>query len=67
MKTIAIEKRRSTRGTKQVHQLRFVVGCALIGSVVTGALLGWIPAPFDLRIVGAGVGALAGAVAGHLA
>lgn len=49
-----------------IHKLRVIAGYALIGSVLTGTLLGWVPMPFDLRIVGASVGAVAGAVASHL-
>ncbi|MFZ6773067.1 hypothetical protein ACO0LB_10175 [Undibacterium sp. SXout7W] len=50
-----------------IHKLRVIVGYALIGSVLTGALLSWIPIPFDLRIIGASVGALAGTVSSHWA
>lgn len=43
-----------------IRELRLVAGFALIGSVVTGALFGWIDLPFDPRPIGAGLGALAG-------
>jgi len=45
-----------------IHKLRIIAGFALVGSVLTGVFLGWAPVPFDLRVVGAGVGAFAGAV-----
>ncbi len=55
------------RNTFTIHKLRFVVGCALVGSVLTGVFLGWVPVPFDLRIVGASIGAFVGATASHWA
>ncbi|MDN4052887.1 hypothetical protein QPK32_07345 [Massilia sp. YIM B02763] len=55
------------KGDTQLHKAKFIVGCALIGTVVAGAFFGWIPMDFDVRIVGAGIGAAAGAAAGHLA
>lgn len=61
------DRRKQNKGDKKLHQLKFVVGCTLIGSVVTGAFFGWVPTEFDIRIVGAGLGALAGVAAGHLA
>jgi len=53
----------SRKSAPTLHKLRFVTGCALIGSVLTGAFFAWVPVPFDLRVVGAGIGALAGAFA----
>lgn len=53
----------SQRSAKTLHKLRFVTGCALIGSVLTGAFLAWVPVPFDVRVVGVTVGAIAGAFA----
>ena len=58
---------RTQKGNKQIHQVKFVVGCMLIGSVVAGAFFGWIGAPFDVRLIGASIGATAGLVANHLA
>jgi uncharacterized membrane protein len=55
------------KGNKQIHQVKFVVGCMLIGSVIAGAFFGWIGTPFDVRIIGASIGATAGLVANHLA
>jgi hypothetical protein len=55
------------KGNQQVRQLKFVVGCMLIGSVVAGALFFWVPIPFDIRIVGASIGGAAGLAANHLA
>ena len=46
---------------KTMHNLRIVAGGALIGSVLTGVFFGWVPSPFDLRVVGAGLGAIASA------
>jgi hypothetical protein len=51
------------KNIQTIHQLRTITGYALIGSVLTGALLGWIPSPFDLRIIGVTIGALAGVAA----
>lgn len=65
-----MENRRAedkTKGNKQIHRVKFVVACMLIGSVVAGAFFGWIGTPFDIRIVGASIGATAGLVANHLA
>ena len=45
---------------RTMHKVRIIAGCALIGSVLTGVFLGWAPFSFDIRVVGAGVGALAG-------
>lgn len=45
-----------------IHKLRLIAGCALIGSVVTGVLFGWFDLSFDPRSIGAGAGALAGAL-----
>lgn len=58
---------KKNKGDKQIHQLRFVVGCALIGSVVAGSIFGWIPVPFDIRLLGASIGVAAGIAANHLA
>lgn len=55
------------KGDKQIHRAKFVVGCALIGTVVTGAFFGWVPASFDVRIIGAGLGAIAGIAMGQMA
>jgi uncharacterized membrane protein len=52
---------------KQLRQAKFIVGCTLIGTVVAGGLFGWIPMPFDVRIIGASIGAVAGITAGHFA
>jgi uncharacterized membrane protein len=60
-------KEDNKKGDAGIKQLKFVVGCMLIGSVVAGALFGWLGAPFDIRIIGASVGATAGMVANHLA
>ena len=48
-----------------IHKLRLVAGYALIGSVLTGAALGWMPTAFDWRIVGASFGAIAGFAISH--
>jgi hypothetical protein len=45
-----------------LRKLRLVAGGALIGSVIAGVFLGWIDMSLDPRLVGAGVGAVAGAV-----
>lgn len=50
-----------------VRKLKIIVGCALVGSVLTGTFLGWVVLPFDLHIVGATVGALVGAFKSDLA
>lgn len=55
------------KNTRTIHRLRTITGYALIGSVVTGALLSWVPVPFDLRIVGVAVGVLAGIAASSVA
>lgn len=55
------------RGDKEIKQVKFVVACMLIGSVVAGALFGWIGSPIDIRLIGASIGATAGMVANHLA
>jgi hypothetical protein len=55
------------KGDKQLHQAKFVVGCALIGTVFAGAFFGWVPLAFDIRIIGAGLGAAAGLAAGNVA
>ena len=55
------------KGDTQIREIKFVVGCTLIGSVVTGALFGWVQIPFDIRLIGAGVGAIAGIAASHVA
>jgi hypothetical protein len=52
----------SQKTNKTLHNLRYVTGCALIGSVLTGVFFAWIPAPFDLRVVSASIGALVGAM-----
>lgn len=47
--------------------VKLVAGCALIGSVLTGVIFGWIDTSFDPRVIGAGVGAATGAAkAWHL-
>ena len=50
------------KNTVTFHKARLVVGCALIGSVLTGVVFGWFDTSFDPRVIGAGIGALAGAV-----
>ncbi|QYF95756.1 hypothetical protein KY495_11710 [Massilia sp. PAMC28688] len=49
-----------------VHKLRFIAGCALIGSVVAGAFFGWVEAPIDMRAVGVAIGTTAGLISNHL-
>ena len=39
---------------------RHIAGYTLIGSVLTGALLGWIPSPFDIHYLGIGGGVIVG-------
>lgn len=53
--------RTRTSKPKTMHNMRIIAGGALIGSVLTGVFFGWVPSPFDLRVVGAGLGALASA------
>jgi hypothetical protein len=53
---------KSSQKNQTLRKMRTVTGFALVGSVLTGAFLGWIPTPFDLRLVGASLGALAGIV-----
>ena len=57
-----VMKKRTAKPVKStIHKLRLIVGCTLIGSVVAGAILGWVDAPaVDPRALGAGLGALAG-------
>lgn len=55
------------KGDMQLHRAKFIVGCTLIGSVIAGALFGWIPMAFDIRLVGASVGLITGVAAGHMA
>lgn len=50
-----------------IHKLKFIVGFALIGSVLTGTFFGWLALPFDLHVVGASIGAVVGAVQSNLA
>lgn len=48
---------------KTIHSLRVVAAFSLLGAVVTGIATGWVDnPPFDLRAIGAAVGA-AGAIA----
>lgn len=43
------------------HALRTIASFALLGAVLTGAVLGWFhTTPFDPRLVGAAVGAFIG-------
>ena len=45
---------------KTIHSLRAVAAFALLGAVVTGAATGWVDnPPFDLRAIGAALGASA--------
>jgi hypothetical protein len=55
-------KKRTIKPAKStIHKLRMIAGFTLIGSVVAGALLGWLDAPIiDPRVFGASIGALAG-------
>jgi hypothetical protein len=47
-----------------LHALRFVASFALLGAVLSGVAVGWIEQmPWDPRIAGAAIGALAGIVA----
>jgi hypothetical protein len=50
-----------------VRSLRLTASFALLGAVLTGALVGWQDFSFDPRLIGAAVGAIAGiaAQAGH--
>jgi hypothetical protein len=59
LKTIALMKPNSN---PTLHKVRMVAACALIGSVVTGVAFGWADLSFDPRSIGAGLGALAGAL-----
>lgn len=43
-----------------LKRLRYITGCALIGSVSAGALFGWFNFPFDPHIVGIAIGSLVG-------
>jgi hypothetical protein len=53
---------KTAKKSKTIHKMRIVAGFALVGSVLTGAFLGWVPTPFDVRFIGAGLGAAFGAV-----
>ena len=41
-----------------LRKLRMVAGYALIGSVSTGAIFGWMDSSIDPRAIGASIGAL---------
>jgi hypothetical protein len=44
---------------KTIHSLRMVAACSLLGAVVTGIATGWVDSPpFDLRAIGAAIGAM---------
>ena len=44
-----------------IHKLRVLASCALFGALLVGATIGHGGGEFDIRIVGALAGALAGA------
>ena len=44
---------------KTIHSLRMVAAFSLLGAVVTGIATGWVDSPpFDLRAIGAAIGAM---------
>lgn len=53
-------KTMSAESNPTLHKMRWVAGCALIGSVLAGVLFGWADLSFDPRAIGAGAGAITG-------
>jgi hypothetical protein len=60
-----VTRSQSWNGPGLLHSVRLVASFALLGAVLTGIAVGWVgQLPFDPRIIGAVVGALA-AIAGR--
>ena len=49
--------------TATVRSLRLTASFALLGALITGALIGWQDYSFDPRLIGAVLGAAAGVAA----